>query len=232
MLSLRSVRVQYGKAVAVHRVSLEVPAGEWTLIVGPNGAGKTSLLRAAMGLVTHGGAVCFEGDDLTRMPAWDRQRRGLGFVPEGRQLFSQMTVEENLRAGGYRCSAASLRHGIAQAYETFPRLAERRGQLASTMSGGEQQMLALARALIAKPKLLLVDEVSWGLSPVLVQQVFAQLRALHRAGLSLLQVEQNAYEALKHAQTVHVMSAGAIALSGPVHEIAADPRIIENYVGS
>jgi branched-chain amino acid transport system ATP-binding protein len=232
MLSLQSVRVQYGKAVAVQSVSLQVRPGDWTLIVGSNGAGKTSLLRAIMGLASHGGAIFLDGEDLSRLPAWERQRRGLGLVAEGRQLFPQMTVEENLRAGGYHCNAAALRQAIALAYHTFPRLAERRRQLASTMSGGEQQMLALARALIARPKLLLVDETSWGLSPILVQQVFVHLTALHREGLTLLQVEQDAYEALKHAQTVHVMSAGAIALSGPAREIASDPRVIENYFGS
>jgi branched-chain amino acid transport system ATP-binding protein len=142
-----------------------------------------------------------------------------------------MTVDENLRVGGYGCDAAALRRGLDRAYTTFPRLAERRDQLAATMSGGEQQMLALARALMSEPRVLLVDEISWGLSPILVAQVFAQLTALHREGITILQVEQNAHEALKHAEEALVMSTGVVTLSGPAASVAADPRVIESYVG-
>ena len=230
-LALDGVEVGYGQAVAVAGVSLAPEPGSWTLIIGPNGAGKTSLLRAAMGLVRHRGRVTLEGEDLSGLPAWERQRRGLGYVPEGRQLFGQMSVDENLRVGGYGCDASGLRRGLERAYESFPRLAERRGQLAATMSGGEQQMLALARALMSEPRFLLVDEISWGLSPILVAQVFAQLEALHGQGIAILQVEQNAHEALKHADDALVMSAGLVTLSGSAAAIAADPRVIESYVG-
>ena len=230
-LELDRIEVRYGQAVAVAGVSLAPKARSWTLIIGPNGAGKTSLLRAAMGLVRHAGRVTVDGRDVSRLPAWERQRCGLGFVPEGRQLFGEMSVDENLRVGGYGCDPAMLRRGLERAYTTFPRLAERRDQLSATMSGGEQQMLALARALMSEPRVLLVDEISWGLSPILVAQVFAQLRALHREGITILQVEQNAHEALKHAEAALVMSAGVITLSGAAAEIAADPRVIESYVG-
>jgi branched-chain amino acid transport system ATP-binding protein len=182
-LALDCIQVRYGQAVAVAGVSITLQPGSWTLIIGPNGAGKTSLLRAAMGLVRHKGHVIFDGQDLSGLPAWDRQRSGLGFVPEGRQLFPQMSVDENLRVGGYACDAGTVRRGLDRAYATFPRLAERRAQLAATMSGGEQQMLALARALMSEPRLLLVDEISWGLSPILVAQVFAQLHMLHQDGM-------------------------------------------------
>ena len=232
MLSLQSLRVVYGQAVAVGSVSIDIADNSWTLILGPNGAGKTSLLRAAMGLAPHGGKVSLDQVDLTRLPAWERQRHGLGIVPEGRQLFPEMTVDENLRVGGYSCTAATVRRGMEGAYAQFTRLAERRNQLASTLSGGEQQMLALARALIAEPKILLVDEISWGLSPILVKQVFEHLKGLHKSGVALLQVEQNAHEALKYADVAHVMSAGDITLSGAAGVIATNPLVIESYVGS
>ncbi|NNM72705.1 ABC transporter ATP-binding protein [Enterovirga aerilata] len=232
ILSLDSIEVRYGQAVAVDRVSLGVGAGKWVLVMGPNGAGKSSLLRAAIGLVKHRGRITFEGRDLSAEPTWIRQRLGIGYVPEGRQLFTEMTVEENLRVGGYGCSAPALRRGLDLAYGMFPRLAERRGQIASTMSGGEQQMLAMARALMIEPKLLLVDEISWGLSPILVAQVFATLVELHAGGIAILQVEQNAFEALKHAQSALVMSAGRLVLEGAADEIARDRRVVESYIGA
>ncbi len=232
MLSIEHLEVRYGQAIAVDGVSLSVAAGEWLLLMGPNGAGKTSLLRAALGLVRHRGRVTFEGQDVSAEAAWTRQRRGLGYVPEGRQLFSEMTVDENLRVGGYGCGPQALRRGLDLAYGMFPRLAERRGQMASTMSGGEQQMLAMARALMTEPKLLLVDEISWGLSPILVGQVFAKLKDLHESGTAILQAEQNAFEALKHAQSALVMSAGRLVLAGSAAEVARDPRVIESYVGA
>jgi len=230
-LVLENIEVRYGQARAVAGVSLTVQAGRWTALIGANGAGKTSLLRAAVGLVRHGGRVIIDGHDVSRLPPWQRQRHGFGFVPEGRQTFTQMTVEENLRVGGYTCAPAELRRGLEAAYALFPRLAERRAQLASTMSGGEQQMLALARALMTQPKLLLVDEISWGLMPILVTQVFAHLATLHAAGVAILQVEQNAHEVLRHAEVAHVMSAGEIVLAGRAADIARDPRVVESYVG-
>ena len=231
MLSVRAARVRYGQAVAVDGVDIDVPAGGWVAVVGANGAGKSSLLRAIMGLADHDGRIEFAGRDLVGLRAWERQRLGLGFVPEGRQLFGQMSVEENLRVGGYSASPATLQRGLAQAFDIFPRLAERRGQAASTLSGGEQQMLALARALMGEPKMLLIDEISWGLMPLLVGQVFARLKALHDGGLTILQVEQNTREALRHADRAYVMATGSIAIEGTAEEIARDPRVIESYVG-
>lgn len=231
MLTLDGIEVRYGQAIAVGGVSLEVGAGRWIVLIGANGAGKTSLLRAVVGLVKHRGHVVLNGDDISTLPPWQRQRHGFGYVPEGRQIFPQMTVEENLRIGGYTCDAAGLRRGLETAFDLFPRLGERRDQLAATLSGGEQQMLALARALMTQPRLLLVDEISWGLMPILVTQVFEHLKALHAAGIAILQVEQNAHEALRHAQHAYVMSAGHLVLDGPAEEIARDPRVIESYVG-
>jgi branched-chain amino acid transport system ATP-binding protein len=231
MLTLDGIEVRYGQAVAVGGVSLQVGAGRWIALIGANGAGKTSLLRAVVGLVRHRGRVVLDGEDISALPPWQRQRHGFGYVPEGRQIFPQMTVEENLRIGGYTCDAAGLRRGLATAFDLFPRLAERRAQLAATLSGGEQQMLALARALMTQPKLLLVDEISWGLMPILVTQVFAHLKALHAAGIAILQVEQNAHEALRQAQHAYVMSAGHLVLDGPAAEVARDPRVVESYVG-
>ena len=232
MLALETIEVRYGQALAVAGVSLAVGAGRWIALIGANGAGKTSLLRATVGLVRHRGRVILDGADISALPPWERQRHGFGYVPEGRQIFPQMTVEENLRVGGYTCDAQALRRGLDTAYELFPRLAERRGQLAATMSGGEQQMLALARALMTAPKLLLVDEISWGLMPILVAQVFAHLKALHAAGIAIFQVEQNAHEALRYAEHAYVMSAGELVLEGPAAEVARDPRVLESYVGA
>jgi branched-chain amino acid transport system ATP-binding protein len=231
MLTVSDVHVRYGQAVAVAGVDLVVPAGSWVAVVGANGAGKSSLLRAIMGLTRHEGRIEFDGQDLGALPAWERQQRGIGFVQEGRQLFGQMSVEENLRVGGYICTPSALQRGIDQAYEIFPRLAERRSQVASTLSGGEQQMLALARALMPAPRLLLIDEISWGLMPILVTQVFARLKALHQTGLTILQVEQNTREVLRYANLAYVMAAGKIIMSGEAAEVAHDPRVLESYVG-
>lgn len=231
MLAVEGLEVRYGKAVAVSGAALHVGKGSWTALIGSNGAGKSSLMRAVMGLVRYGGDVKLEGADLNAVPAWKRQRLGLGFVPEGRQLFGDMTVEENLRVGGYSREPAALGQGMDHAYTLFPRLAERRKQAASTLSGGEQQMLALGRALVGAPRLLLIDEISWGLMPILVTQVFAQLKKLHAEGMTILQVEQNTHEVLKHAEHAYVMAGGQIAFHGPASSVARDARMLENYVG-
>jgi branched-chain amino acid transport system ATP-binding protein len=231
MLTVSGIEVRYGQAIAVANVSLAVAGGSWVAVVGANGAGKSSLLRAIIGLARHGGEIHFAGQDISRLPPWERQRRGIGFVPEGRQLFGQMTVEDNLRAGGYTSTPAELQRGLDHAFGLFPRLAERRAQTASTLSGGEQQMLALARALMPRPRLLLIDEISWGLMPILVTQVFARLKELHQAGLAILQVEQNTREVLRYAGHAYVMAAGAIAMEGPASEVARDRRVLESYVG-
>jgi len=231
MLVIDALEVRYGKAVAVSGAGLKVDQGSWTALIGANGAGKSSLMRAVMGLVRHGGRIELDGVDLRTMPAWERQRLGIGFVPEGRQLFGDMTVEENLRVGGFTSMPEALRRGMEHVYAIFPRLAERRTQSAATLSGGEQQMLALGRALVGSPRLLLIDEISWGLMPILVAQVFAQLKSLHAEGMTILQVEQNAREVLRHAGDAYVMSQGQIAFNGAAAEIAGDPRVLENYVG-
>ncbi len=231
MLELRDLGVRYGQAVAVSAASLVVRPGGWVALVGANGAGKTSTVRAVMGLIRHRGAVLLDGADVSALPAWERQRLGVGYVPEGRQLFPDMSVAENLAVGGYSTGPAGLRDGLDSAFAMFPRLAERRSQAAGTLSGGEQQMLALARALMTKPRLLVVDEISWGLMPLLVAQVFATLRTLHQAGLTILQVEQNTREVLRHADTAYVMAAGEVVFSGPATAVAEDPRVLESYVG-
>ncbi|MFI4986552.1 MAG: ABC transporter ATP-binding protein [Alphaproteobacteria bacterium] len=231
MLEISDIEVRYGQAIAVAGVSLKAAPGAWIALIGANGAGKTSLLRAIVGLVRHRGRLSIGGEDISALPAWERQRRGFGYVPEGRQVFAQMTVEENLRVGGFTKPDPEVRRGLETAFALFPRLAERRRQLAATLSGGEQQMLALARALMTRPRLLLVDEISWGLMPILVGQVFARLAELHRDGLTILQVEQNAREVLRHAQYAYVMAAGQIVLEGPAAAIARDARVQESYVG-
>jgi branched-chain amino acid transport system ATP-binding protein len=231
MLELQGVEVRYGQAIAVAGVGLHVAPGAWVALIGPNGAGKTSLLRAAVGLVRHRGQVRLDGEDLSSLPPWERQRRGIGYVPEGRQVFAQMTVEENLRVGAYTRRSAEVADALDMVFMLFPRLKERRTQAASTLSGGEQQMLALGRALMTRPRLLLVDEISWGLMPILVEQVFARLAELHRDGLAILQIEQNAREVLRYAEHAYVMAAGELVLDGPALEVAADPRVIESYMG-
>ena len=231
MLAVENIEVRYGQALAVGGVSLRVEPGAWVAIIGANGAGKTSLLRAIMGLTRHQGRTILGGEDVSALPAWERQWRGIGYVPEGHQIFPQMTVEENLRVGGFTKPESEVREGINRAYTLFPRLAERSGQFAATLSGGEQQMLALARALMIRPKLLLIDEASWGLMPILVSQVFERLKALHRDGLAILQVEQNTREVLRHAQYAYVMAAGQLLLEGPAASVARDPRVLESYVG-
>jgi len=231
MLDVRNVLVRYGEALAVRGVSLRAEPGSWIAIVGPNGAGKTSLARAICGLVPHQGTIAVAGEDVSKLPAWERQRRGIGYVPEGRQLFGAMSVEENLRVGAFSRTGAEVRRGLDEAFALFPRLAERRAQAAATLSGGEQQMLALARALMDRPKLLLVDEISWGLMPLLVTQVFERLAALNAGGLTIVQIEQNAREVLRHATLAYVMAAGVCVFDGPAQSVARDPRVLESYIG-
>jgi branched-chain amino acid transport system ATP-binding protein len=231
LLAVEGLGVRYGQAVAVYGATLSAPRGVWVCLVGPNGAGKTSFVRAILGLTPYSGRVAFNGQRLDDLPTWERQRLGIGYVPEGRQLFPQLTVEENLRMGGHTLLAERLREGLEQSYAMFPRLRERRGQLAGTLSGGEQQMLALARGLICRPALLIVDEISWGVMPVLAAQIFVRLQELNREGLAILQVEQNARDVLRRADHAYVMSAGRIVVDGPAERIAQDNRVLESYIG-
>ena len=234
MLEVTRLEVRYGSVTAVKGISLEVAEGEIVAIIGPNGAGKTSTLRAITGLVpTAGGRVVFRGTDVSRWKAHRIVTLGLGHAPEGRRLFPQMTVMENLRMGAYRRRVASeIGRTLAQVEELFPRLAERRTQLAGTLSGGEQQMLAIGRALMAEPRLLVLDEPSFGLAPMIVREIGRIVRTINRdRGVSVLLVEQNARMALGIAARAYVMETGRVALSGPSATLAESPHVKAAYLG-
>ena len=234
MLEVSGLEVRYGSVTAVRGISLEVAEGEVVAIIGPNGAGKTSTLRAITGLVpTAGGRVVFRGTDVSRWKAHRIVTLGLGHAPEGRRLFPQMTVMENLRMGAYRRRGpAEIGRTLAQVEELFPRLAERRLQLAGTLSGGEQQMLAIGRALMAEPRLLVLDEPSFGLAPMIVREIGRIVRSINRErGVSVLLVEQNARMALGIAGRAYVMETGRVALSGPSATLAESPHVKAAYLG-
>ena len=234
MLEVSGLEVRYGSVTAVKGISLEVAEGEVVAIIGPNGAGKTSTLRAITGLVpTAGGRVVFRGTDVSRWKAHRIVTLGLGHAPEGRRLFPQMTVMENLRMGAYRRHGpAEIGRTLAQVEELFPRLAERRAQLAGTLSGGEQQMLAIGRALMAEPRLLVLDEPSFGLAPMIVREIGRIVRSINRErGVSVLLVEQNARMALGIAGRAYVMETGRVALSGPSATLAESPHVKAAYLG-
>jgi branched-chain amino acid transport system ATP-binding protein len=234
VLEVTGLEVRYGSVTAVKGISLEVAEGEVVAIIGPNGAGKTSTLRAITGLVpTAGGRVVFRGTDVSRWKAHRIVTLGLGHAPEGRRLFPQMSVMENLRMGAYRRRVPSeIGRTIAQVEELFPRLAERRTQLAGTLSGGEQQMLAIGRALMAEPRLLVLDEPSFGLAPMIVREIGRIVRLInHERGVSVLLVEQNARMALGIAARAYVMETGRVALSGPSATLAESPHVKAAYLG-
>jgi len=234
VLEVSGLEVRYGSVTAVKGISLEVAEGEVVAIIGPNGAGKTSTLRAITGLVpTAGGRVVFRGTDVSRWKAHRIVTLGLGHAPEGRRLFPQMSVMENLRMGAYRRRVPSeIGRTIAQVEELFPRLAERRTQLAGTLSGGEQQMLAIGRALMAEPRLLVLDEPSFGLAPMIVREIGRIVRLInHERGVSVLLVEQNARMALGIAARAYVMETGRVALSGPSATLAESPHVKAAYLG-
>ena len=234
MLEVSGLEVRYGSVTAVRGISLEVAEGEVVAIIGPNGAGKTSTLRAITGLVpTAGGRVVFRGTDVSRWKAHRIVTLGLGHAPEGRRLFPQMTVMENLRMGAYRRRGpAEIGRTLAQVEELFPRLAERRLQLAGTLSGGEQQMLAIGRALMAEPRLLVLDEPSFGLAPMIVREIGRIVRLINRErGVSVLLVEQNARMALGIAARAYVMETGRVALSGSSATLAESPHVKAAYLG-
>jgi len=234
VLEVSGLEVRYGSVTAVKGISLEVAEGEVVAIIGPNGAGKTSTLRAITGLVpTASGRVVFRGTDVSRWKAHRIVTLGLGHAPEGRRLFPQMTVMENLRMGAYRRRGpAEIGRTLAQVEELFPRLAERRAQLAGTLSGGEQQMLAIGRALMAEPRLLVLDEPSFGLAPMIVREIGRIVRSINRErGVSVLLVEQNARMALGIAGRAYVMETGRVALSGPSATLAESPHVKAAYLG-
>jgi len=235
LLRVEDLSATYGHIRALDRVGLEVHAGEVVAIIGANGAGKTTLMRTIAGLVpAAGGRVLFEDADITGLPAHRVVARGIGQIHEGRQLFPSLTVHENLEMGAYSRrdgTARELRADYDFVYGLFPALAERRKQLAGTLSGGEQQMLAVGRALMAKPRLLLLDEPSMGLAPRMIRTIFGVLRDLHQGGLTMLLVEQNARAALSLAQRAYVLATGRVILTGSSAELAANPAVQQIYFG-
>lgn len=233
-LTLENVELYYNRVHALRNVSLEVREGEIISLLGNNGAGKTSTLSLISGLVrAKSGSVRWGDQDLSKMQPWDVVGAGLLHIPEGRRIFSTMTVHENLLLGGYLVKDQKLiAERAAYAYELMPRLAERRAQQGGTLSGGEQQMLALGRALVGGPKLLLLDEPSMGLAPLIVKQVMDIIREVNAKGTTILLVEQNARAALKIADRAYVLESGRVTMEGPAAELAADPRVIEAYLGA
>ena len=234
LLEVRDLRVSYGNIEVLHGISLDVGPGEIVALLGANGAGKTTTLRTISGLLRpRGGRIALDGQALTGLPAHRIVALGIGHVPEGRRIFGVLTVEENLRLGGYlmRRDAAVLERRIAALYETFPRLGERRAQLAGTLSGGEQQMLAIARALMLKPRLVLLDEPSMGLAPKLVRAIFGMIADICAEGTAVLLVEQNVRQALRIAHRAYVLESGMVALAGASRELAQDSRVRAAYLG-
>ncbi|HYG43683.1 MAG TPA: ABC transporter ATP-binding protein [Bordetella sp.] len=233
MLDIQDLQISYGPVRALHGVSLHIAQGEIVALLGANGAGKSSLLRGIMGLVPATGTVRFDGRDLRGMATPGRVAAGIAMAPEGRQVFTDQTVYENLQLGGYlmRDDPARLERQIETFFELFPRLRERRGQVAGTLSGGEQQMLAIARALMSSPRLLILDEPSLGLAPLVTVDIFRTLRRLRREGMTILLVEQMANQALAIADRAYVLENGAVVLQGPAAELRRDPRIREAYLG-
>ncbi|HEY2184574.1 MAG TPA: ABC transporter ATP-binding protein, partial [Xanthobacteraceae bacterium] len=222
-----------GAIRAVENLSIEVQAGSVLALLGRNGAGKTSTVMAIMGHTTiHGGRILFEGRDITRASPVARAPLGIALVPEGRRLFPDLTVEENLTVGGYCRSMAQDRINRERVYETFPRLGERRRQTAGSLSGGEQQMLAMGRALMAEPRLLLIDELSLGLMPKVVDLCFDVIERLRREGLTIVLVEQNTTRALEIAESVCILSSGSAVFFGPAAAARADPQLFERYFGA
>jgi len=230
-LRISELRVSYGAIEAVKSIDLEVRAGELVALIGANGAGKTSSLKAIAGLLPWSGSIELFGEPIHAVPAHQLPARGLALVPEGRGLFARMTVAENLQMGAFTRRDGQIADDFEKMYQRFPRLKERARQLAGTLSGGEQQMLAMARALMARPRLLLLDEPSMGLSPILVERIFAVIREVSSDGISMLLVEQNARLALEIAQRGYVMESGQVSFSGPASELLHDPRVREAYLG-
>ena len=233
LLSVKDLHVSYGKVEAVSGVSLEMQAGQIVTVIGPNGAGKTTLLAALMGLLPSTGESRYEQHDLRALNTEERVRRGICLVPERRELFTEMTVEDNLVLGAYTrwSDRAAVRRDLHDVYARFPCLSERCSQLAGTLSGGERQMLALGRALMAKPRLLLLDEPSLGLAPLIVREIFRIVMGLRELGVSILLVEQNARAALETADYGYVLETGTIALRGPASDLIHNPQIIDSYLG-
>jgi branched-chain amino acid transport system ATP-binding protein len=231
LLEIRGLEVRYGGIRAVKGIDLEVAQGELVCLIGANGAGKSSALRAIAGLAPAAGSVRFGGRELSGVPAFRRVRDGLVMVPEGRGVFSRLSVEENLAMGAYARADSGVASDRALVFELFPRLAERRAQVAGTLSGGEQQMLAIGRALMSRPTLLALDEPSMGLAPMAARRILGVIRDINRGGVTVLLVEQNAQGALALAHRAYVMESGEITISGNARSLLADPRVREAYLG-
>lgn len=234
VLQIDKLCVSYGKVEALSNASITVGEGQIVTVIGPNGAGKTTMLSAIMGVLGSAGRVSFDGT-IEAAPEVERMvARGMNLVPEKRELFGEMSIEDNLVLGAfqrYRMGHRDQARTMAEVFELFPRLKERRTQLAGTLSGGERQMLAVGRALMAKPRLLMLDEPSLGLAPLIVREIFRIVAELRRRGVSILLVEQNARAALQVADYAYVLETGQIAMQGPAHTLADDPRVIEAYLG-
>ena len=234
LLELKDFCVSYGEVQAVERVNLRVQPGEIVTVIGPNGAGKTTLLSAAMGLLRSQGQLFIDGQPVAKPSVEALVARGLALVPEKRELFGEMSVKDNLLLGGFSLWRQGQRDQsgrMQEIFKIFPRLQERQGQMASTLSGGERQMLAIGRALMAKPRLLMLDEPSLGLAPLIVREVLQVVASLRDLGVSVLLVEQNARAALQVADRAYVLEMGAVTLSGQASELLNDPRIIASYLG-
>ncbi|MCR4709699.1 MAG: ABC transporter ATP-binding protein [Clostridiales bacterium] len=233
MLEIKDLYVSYGMMEVLHGVSVNVEDKELVSIIGPNGAGKTTLIKTVMGLVKPtSGQILYNGEDITHVPAHKRASMGIGYVPEGRRVFGKLTVDENLRMGAYELKdKAQIAKNIEMVYGIFPRLGERAKQLASTMSGGEQQMLAIARALMLNPKMLLIDEVSMGLMPIMVNTCFEVIKQLNDEGITVLVVEQNANKALKIADRGYVLETGNIVISDTAENMRKDDTVQKAYLG-
>ncbi|MCL5780675.1 MAG: ABC transporter ATP-binding protein [Firmicutes bacterium] len=233
LLEVKDLHVSYGAIRALKGVSCQVGEGEIVALIGANGAGKTTTLRTISGLIRpQGGTIVYKGQPITKMPPHQIVSLGICQVPEGRRVFTRMTVLENLEMGAYsRKDKANVKTDIQKVFQRFPRLEERKTQLAGTLSGGEQQMLAMGRALMSRPTVLLMDEPSMGLAPMLVQEIFAIIKEINQAGTTILLVEQNAHMALSIANRAYVLETGEIVLSGPAKELANNPEVQKAYLG-
>jgi len=233
MLEIKDLFVSYGMMEVLHGVSLDVQESELVSVIGPNGAGKSTLIKTIMGIVRpKSGSILYNGQDLLKAPAYKRADFGIGYVPEGRRVFGRMSVEDNLRMGAYTLKDKNrTERGIERVYSIFPRLGERKNQLAGTMSGGEQQMLAIGRALMLDPKMLLIDEVSMGLMPIMVNTCFHVIQELNKEGITILVVEQNANKALKVADRGYVLETGKILLADTADNLRSNDMVKDAYLG-
>ena len=233
MLEIKDLEVCYGVIKAIKGVSFEVEQGEVIALIGANGAGKTTILHTVTGLIpAAAGSISFDGHDLKKVPAHKIVSMGMAHVPEGRRIFQQLSVFENLMLGAFTCkNKEQIQSDLKKVYGHFPRLEERKNQVAGTLSGGEQQMLAMGRAMMSKPKLLMLDEPSMGLAPILVEQIIDIIKELHQAGTTILLVEQNAQVALSIADRAYVLETGTISMSGDAKALLSDPRVQKAYLG-